>query len=84
MGERLKFRRHLTPTPTRWLVLVLVWAGWCWFFVRGKHYWLASLGWLKPTSEHAVKLIEKVVWHKKTIQMQHVDTLYKVMFGCPS
>jgi len=40
----------------RWLVLVLVlvWAGWCWFFVRGKHCWLAGLGWLKPTSEQAV------------------------------
>ena len=32
--------------PVRWLVLVLVWAGWCWFFVRGKHCWLAGLGWL--------------------------------------
>jgi len=40
--------------PVRWLVLVLVWAGWCWFFVRGKHCWLAGLGWLKPTSEQAV------------------------------
>jgi len=37
--------------PVRWLVLMLVWAGWCWFFMRGKHYWLAGLGWLKPTSE---------------------------------
>jgi len=42
----------------RWLVLVLVWAGWCWFFVREKHYWLAGLGWLKPTSEQAV-----MHWH---------------------
>jgi len=39
--------------PVRWLVLVLVWAGWCWFFMRGKHCWLAGLGWLKPTSEQA-------------------------------
>ena len=38
--------------PVRWLVLVLVWAGWCWFFVRGKHCWLTGFGWLKPTSEH--------------------------------
>ena len=30
-----------------WLVLV---------FVRGKHCWLAGLGWLKPTSEHAENL----------------------------
>jgi len=40
--------------PVRWLGLVLVWAGWCWFFVREKHCWLAGLGWLKPTSEQAV------------------------------
>ena len=39
--------------PIRWLVLVLIWVGWCWFFVREKHCWLASLGWLKPTSEQA-------------------------------
>ena len=39
--------------PVRWLMLVLVWAGWCWFSVRGKHCWLAGLGWLKPTSEQA-------------------------------
>jgi len=38
--------------PVRWLVSGLVWAGWCWFVVRGKHCWLAGLGWLKPTSEH--------------------------------
>jgi len=24
--------------PVRWLVLVLIWAGWCWFFMRVKHY----------------------------------------------
>ena len=30
--------------PVRWLVLVLVWASSCWFFVRGKHCWLAGLG----------------------------------------
>ena len=41
--------------PVCWLVLVLVWAGWCWFFVRGKYCWLAGLGWLKPTSEQAVQ-----------------------------
>ena len=23
--------------PVRWLVSGLVWAGWCWFAVRGKH-----------------------------------------------
>ena len=30
-------------------------AGWFlgWLVVRGKHCWLASLGWLKPTSEQA-------------------------------
>ena len=39
--------------PVRWLVLVLVWAGWCWFFVKEKYYWLVGLGWLKPTSEQA-------------------------------
>ena len=33
--------------------LVGFWAGWCWFIVRGKHCWLAGLGWLKPTSEQA-------------------------------
>jgi len=43
--------------PVRWLVLVLVWAGWCWFFVREKHCWLAGLGWLKPTSEQAIIVI---------------------------
>ena len=32
----------LAKGPVRWLVLVLVWAGWCWFFVRGKHCWLAE------------------------------------------
>ena len=42
--------------PVCWLVLVLVWAGWCWFFVRGKHCWLAGLGWLKPTSEQMVEV----------------------------
>jgi len=39
------------------LVLVLVWVSWCWFFVKGKHCWLAGLGWLKPTSEQADKQI---------------------------
>jgi len=41
--------------PVRWLVLVLVlvWTGWCWFFVRGKYCWLAGLGWLKPAGEQA-------------------------------
>ena len=39
--------------PLRWLVSELVWADWYWFIVRGKHYWLAGLGWLKPTSEQA-------------------------------
>jgi len=36
--------------------LVGFWAdklGWCWFVVRGKHYWLANKPWLKPTSEQA-------------------------------
>jgi len=28
--------------PVRWLVLVLVWTGWCWFFVREKYCWLAE------------------------------------------
>ena len=31
--------------------LVGFWAGRCWFGVREKYYWLAGLGWLKPTSE---------------------------------
>jgi len=35
----------------RWLVSGLVWAGWYWFIVKEKYYWLTSLGWLKPTSE---------------------------------
>ena len=39
--------------PVRWLVSGLVWAGWCWFVVRGKHCWLAGLGWLKPISEQS-------------------------------
>jgi len=45
--------KHRYNGHVRWLVLVLVWAGWCWFFVRGKHCWLTGLGWLKPTSEQA-------------------------------
>ena len=49
--------RHYAKTivgdrrPVRWLVSGLVWAGWCWLIVRGKHCWLAGLGWLKPISE---------------------------------
>jgi len=42
-----------TERPVRWLVSRLIWAGWCWFVVRGKHCWLADLGWLKLTSEQA-------------------------------
>jgi len=43
--------------PVRWLGLVLVWAGWCWFFVREKHCWLAGFSWLKPTSEQAERIL---------------------------
>jgi len=28
----------------RWLVSGLIWAGWCWFIMREKYYWLADLG----------------------------------------
>ena len=42
------------------MVLVLVWAGWCWFFVREKHYWLAGLGWLKPKSEQADVMVDLI------------------------
>jgi len=50
--------------PSRGLTacsLVGLWADkprWCWFVVRGKHGWLTDKPWLKPTSEHAVKLEE--------------------------
>jgi len=56
--------RHEHIGPVRWLVLVLVWAGWCWFFVRGKHCWLAGLGWLKPTSEQA----DSRLWTSQTLK----------------
>jgi len=61
-------------TPCRFCMhstysLVGFWAdkpGWCWFVVRGKHYWLADKPWLKPTSEHADCLlgrqVAKVKW----------------------
>ena len=48
--------------PIRWLVSGLIWTGWCWFIVREKHCWLASLGWLKPTNEHG-DLLCPIVLH---------------------
>jgi len=46
-------RKRINIRPVRWSVLVLVWTGWCWFFMRRKYCWLTCLGWLKPTSEQA-------------------------------
>jgi len=42
--------------------LVGFWANkldWCWFVVRGKHYWLADKPWLKPINEQAACLETK-------------------------
>ena len=49
--------------PVRWLVSGLVWADWCWFYVREKYYWLAGLGWLKPTSEQGDARMHMVIFH---------------------
>ena len=48
--------------PVRWLISGLVWAGWCWFVVREKHCRLASLGWLKPTSEQAAESKQTLIY----------------------
>ena len=34
--------RNAFIRPVRWLVSGLVWAGWCWFVVRGKHCLLSE------------------------------------------
>ena len=40
----LPFLACLHNRRVRWLVLVLVlvWAGWCWVFFRGKYCWLVE------------------------------------------
>ena len=80
--------------PVRWLVSGLVWTGWCWFYVRGKHCWLAGLGWLKPTSEQSGHLEPSIRtrqwyflsyrsrWHHESSLENHSVASYKNKLFC--